>query len=388
MIKEKDKYLSLIPFSKPFIPSDSIKYLKLVITSGKLSGDHEFTKKCNFWLEKRLKAKKVLLTTSCTHALEMAALLINIVKGDEVIMSSYTFSSTANAFILRGAKIVFVDIRPDTMNINEKLIEKAITPRTKAIVPVHYAGVGCGMDTILYLKNKYNLFIIEDAAQSLMAKYKGKMLGTLGDIGCYSFHETKNYQCGEGGAIVLNDSKFIKSAEIIREKGTNRSQFFRGEIDKYSWLKVGSSYLPSDLNAALLYAQLEMADQINENRLRSWNHYYSRFQDLEAKGYIELPNIPPECDHNAHSFYIKVKNLSERSELIKYLKKSRIISLFHYIPLHSSEAGKNYGRFSGQDIHTTKESEKLLRLPLYFNMPIASLERTCKTIIKYFTKVI
>jgi len=293
-----------IPFNKPVIPVNAARYIKEVISSGELSGDHNFTKRCNLWLEGHTKTKKAFLTTSCTHALEMAALLIDIRQGDEVIMPSYTFSSTANAFALRGAKIVFIDIRPDTMNINENLIEQAITPKTKAIIPVHYAGVGCEMDVIMAIKKKYNLFVVEDAAQSLKATYKKKMLGTIGDIGCYSFHESKNYQCGEGGAILLNDEKFIRAAEVIREKGTDRSEFFRGEVDKYSWQNVGSSYLPSDMNAAFLYAQLGMADKINGDRLNSWNHYYRNLKNLENKGDMELPGIPNECNHNAHIFYI------------------------------------------------------------------------------------
>jgi len=375
-----------ISFNKPFVPVNAEKYIKETFASGKMSGDHDFTKKCNACIQKRTKTKKALLTTSCTHALEMAALLIDIKKGDEVIMPSYTFPSTANAFVLRGAKIVFVDIQPDTMNIDEKLIEQAITSKTRTIVPVHYAGVGCEMDTLISLKKKYNLFIVEDAAQGFMATYKENMLGAIGDIGCYSFHETKNYQCGEGGAILLNDEKFIKPAEIIREKGTNRSQFFRGEVDKYSWLDMGSSYLPSDINAALLYSQLEMAEQINKNRLNSWNYYYQNLENLRDKGYIELPKMPAHCNHNAHMFYIKVKNLNERAKLIKYLKEKNIHALFHYVPLHSSAAGIKYGRFSSHDRFTTTESEKLLRLPLYYNMHPAKVERVCKAIKNYFVK--
>jgi len=371
-------------FNRAFIPAKAIQYIKEAFACGKMAGDHGFTKKCNKWIEKRVKRKKALLTTSCTHALEIAALLINVKPGDEIIMPSYTFSSTANAFILRGARIVFVDIRPDTMNIDEKLIEQAITSRTKAIVPVHYAGVGCEMDDIISLKNKYGLFVIEDAAQGFMSKFNMKMLGTLGDIGCYSFHETKNYQCGEGGAIVLDNSSLIKAAEIIREKGTNRSQFFRGEVDKYSWQSVGSSYLPSDINAALLYSQLETADQINENRLQRWNFYYRNFENLEKKGYIELPKIPAKCKHNAHMFYIKAKNLHERTKLIKYLKKKGIDAFFHYVPLHSSVAGVKYGKFCGQDRFTTKESERIIRLPMYYDIPLVKMEHVYKTVRKYF----
>ncbi|MFA5779097.1 MAG: dTDP-4-amino-4,6-dideoxygalactose transaminase [Elusimicrobiota bacterium] len=373
-------------FNKPVIPSNARKYLETVMLSGKLSGDHKFTKKCNAWLEKKTKAKKVLLTTSCTHALEMAAILTDIKRGDEVIMPSYTFPSTANAFVLRGAKIVFVDIRPDTMNIDEKLIEVAITDKTKAIIPVHYAGVGCEMDTIGKIAKKHNLFVIEDAAQGMMSTYKNKALGTFGQFGAYSFHETKNYTCGEGGAIIINDSRFTKRAEIIREKGTNRSQFFRGEVDKYTWMDVGSSYLPSELNAAFLFAQFEMAEAIKKNRMKRWNLYYTMLKNLQEKGYIKLPNVPLDCVHNAHMFYIKVKNLEERTKLLNYLKVKGINALFHYVPLHHSPAGQKYGRFFGTDKFTTRESERLLRLPLYYDMPLSEVERICKTIKKYFVK--
>ena len=376
----------VIPFNKPFVPLKAEKYIKQTFASGKMAGDHDFTNKCNSWIEKHTGTKKALLTTSCTHALEMAAILMGIKEGDEVIMPSYTFTSTANAFILRGARIVFVDIRPDTMNIDEKLIAPAITRKTRIIVPVHYAGVGCEMDTIMALGEKHALLVVEDAAQGLMAAYKNKMLGTFGDLGCYSFHETKNYQCGEGGALLLNSARFIRDAEIIREKGTNRSQFFRGEVDKYNWQKMGSSYLPSDMNAALLYAQLEMADRINRARLRIWHQYYRDLKGLELKGDVELPCIPAGCDHNAHMFYIKVKDLSTRSKLIQYLKQKGIKALFHYVPLHSSAAGKKYGRFNGRDRFTTTESERLLRLPLFCGMSQAQVERVAKTIVKYFVK--
>lgn len=374
----------IIPFNKPVIPVNAARYIKEVLSSGELSGDHNFTKRCNLWLEGHTQTKRAFLTTSCTHALEMAALLIDIHQGDEVIMPSYTFPSTANAFALRGAKIVFIDIRPDTMNINENLIEQAITPKTRAIIPVHYAGVGCEMDVIMAIKKKYNLFVVEDAAQGLMATYKKKMLGTIGDIGCYSFHESKNYQCGEGGAILLNDEKFIKAAEVIREKGTDRSGFFRGEVDKYSWQNVGSSYLPSDINAAFLYAQLGMADKINDDRLNSWNHYYRNLKNLENKRDIELPRIPDECNHNAHIFYIKLKNLNERARILNYFKKHQINAFFHYVPLHSSKAGMKYGRFCGEDRFTTKESERLIRLPLYYNMTGVEIDFVCRTIEIFF----
>lgn len=358
----------MINFNVPPHTEDDIKYIKMAIDNHKISGDGEFTKKCNEWIEKKFAAPKVLLTTSCTHALEMAALLCKIKAGDEVIMPSYTFVSTADAFVLRGATIVFVDIRPDTMNINENLIEEAITDRTKAIVPVHYAGVGCEMDKINELAKKYHLHVIEDAAQGMMATYKGIPLGTLGDYGCFSFHETKNYSMGEGGALIIKDSANVLEAEIIREKGTNRSQFFRGQIDKYTWMDVGSSYLPSELNAAYLWAQLEIADEINMNRLSSWRLYKDLLNEIEESGKIELPFIPEHCQHNAHMFYIKTKDIEERTQLIDYLKNQKILSVFHYIPLHSSPAGIRFGRFSGKDVYTTKESERLLRLPIYYGI--------------------
>jgi dTDP-4-amino-4,6-dideoxygalactose transaminase len=358
----------MIHFNNPPYIGRETEYINDAITNKKICGDGEFTKKCNKWIEKKTNIPKALLTTSCTHALEMAAILCDIKLGDEVIMPSYTFVSTADAFVMRGAKIVFVDIRPDTMNIDENLIENAITNRTKAIVPVHYAGVGCEMDKILEIANKYNLLVVEDAAQGVMAKYKGQALGSIGDFGCYSFHETKNYSMGEGGAILIRNNQFSGRAEIIREKGTNRSQFFRGQIDKYTWVDIGSSYLPSELNAAYLFAQLEVADQINEDRLTSWKLYYNGLKDLGEEGLIELPFIPKECIHNAHMFYIKTRNLEERSELIAYLKGNEILSVFHYIPLHTAPAGRIFGRFDGEDKYTTKESERLLRLPMYYGL--------------------
>lgn len=365
----------MIFFNKPSVLGKEQQYIKEAIEDNqKLSGDGLFTKKCNSWFEENFKTTKALLTTSCTHALEMAAILIDIEAGDEIIMPSYTFVSTANAFVLRGAKIVFVDIRSDTMNIDENLIEEAITDKTKAIVPVHYAGVSCKMDKIMEIAKKYNLYIIEDAAQGVMSKYKGQALGTIGDFGCYSFHETKNYTMGEGGAILIQNDKFVERAEIIREKGTNRSKFFRGQVDKYSWVDIGSSYLPSELNAAYLYAQLEEADEVNEDRLNSWNFYYNGLKDLYKRGCIELPFIPDGCKHNAHMFYIKCKDLEERTKLIEYLKESGIMAVFHYIPLHSSEAGLKYSRFNGVDRYTTKESERLLRLPLYYGITEVDLE--------------
>lgn len=370
----------------PFIGKEE-NYIKEAIENNhKLCGDGPFTRKCNAWIENKFKTPKALLTTSCTHALEMSAILADIKSEDEVIMPSYTFVSTANAFVLRGAKIVFVDIRPDTMNIDENLINDAVTEKTRAIVPVHYAGVSCEMDKIMEIAKRYGLYVIEDAAQGVMSKYKGQALGTIGDFGCYSFHETKNYSMGEGGAILIKNHETIESAEIIREKGTNRSKFFRGQVDKYSWVDIGSSYLPSELNAAYLYAQLEEADTINENRLNTWNIYYSELKALQQKGLIELPFIPKECEHNAHMFYIKCKNLQERTELIRYLKANGIMSAFHYVPLHTSQAGHKYSRFNGLDKYTTKESERLLRLPLYYDINESDIEYMVECIKKFYSK--
>ncbi len=374
----------MIPFNIPPVTGEEEKYLKEVFKEGKFSGDGPFTKRCNLWFEKEFKAKKALLTTSCTHALEMAALLCDIKEGDEVIMPSYTFVSTANAFALRGAKIVFIDIRPDTMNMDENLIENAIGKKTKAIVPVHYAGVSCEMDKINEIAEKYSLFVIEDAAQGVMSEYKGKALGTLSDIGCYSFHETKNYQCGEGGAILVNNEAFIERSEIIREKGTNRSKFLRGQVDKYTWVDIGSSYLPSELNAAFLYAQLLNARKINEDRLKSWSVYYENLKELKEKGVLELPVVPKHCKHNAHMFYIKVENIEVRSKLIEFLKKEGILAVFHYVPLHSSEAGKRFGEFRGEDRYTTKESERLLRLPMYYKLKEEDILKVCDKVKEFF----
>ncbi len=358
----------MINFNVPPFTGNEMKYIKECVENQKICGDGAYTKKGNAWMEEKCGAKKCLLTTSCTHATEMTALLAGIKEGDEVIMPSYTFVSTADAFVLRGAKVVFVDIRPDTMNIDETKIEAAITEKTKAIVPVHYAGVACEMDTILDIAKRHNLLVIEDAAQGVMAKYKGKALGTIGDFGCYSFHETKNYSMGEGGALLIRDDKYIEDAEIIREKGTDRSKFFRGQVDKYTWVSAGSSYLPSDMNAAYLYAQLEMADEINKARLEIWDTYYKGLKPLADAGKIELPVIPEGCTHNAHMFYIKAKDITERTALISFLKENEILSVFHYIPLHTSPAGKKLGRFSGEDVYTTKESERLTRLPLYYGL--------------------
>ena len=377
----------MIRFSKPMVPECAVEYLREVFFCKELAGDNTFNKKCNLWIEEFTKTKKSLLTTSCTHALEMAALLINIKEGDEVIMPSYTFPSTANAFILRGAQIVFVDIRPDTMNMDESLIEQAITEKTRAIVPVHYAGVGCEMDIILSIARKHSLTIIEDAAQGMMSTYNGKALGSIGDLGAYSFHETKNYTCGEGGAILINDKKYIERAEIIREKGTNRSQFFRGEVDKYGWQDIGSSWLLSELNAAVLYAQLERAAEINENRLKTWNLYFENLEPLREKEYIDLPHVPVQCKHNGHMFYIKLKDLKERTRMIDYLRKNDIYPVFHYVPLHSSPAGLKFSRFSGgKDRFTTKESERLLRLPLYYGISMDEISYICQKIKTFYEK--
>lgn len=376
--------MNLIPFNIPLKVERQIEYIKCVIENEKISGNGEYSKKSGDFMENRFDISKTLLTTSCTHALEMAALLMNVGKGDEVIMPSYTFVSTANAFVLRGAKIVFVDIRKDTMNIDETKIEEAITSRTKVIVPVHYAGVSCEMDTIMKLADKYGLWVVEDAAQGMMSTYKGKALGTIGHLGTYSFHETKNYSCGEGGALLINDKRFLKRAEIIREKGTNRSLFFRGEVDKYSWVDVGSSYELSEINAAFLFAQLEQADQVNDKRLFLWRLYQKELSILQEKKLIELPIVPFECQHNAHIFYIKASCLEVRASLANYLKSKSIVASFHYVPLHSSEAGLNYGEFSGEDVYTTIESDRLLRLPLYYSLTSEQVLKVCKEIKEYY----
>ena len=358
----------MINFNVPPFTGKEMDYIKIAIDNEKICGDGQFTKKCNAWVEERTATSKALLTTSCTHALEMAALLADIKPGDEVIMPSFTFVSTADAFVLRGATVVFVDIRPDTMNIDETKIEAAITEKTKAIVPVHYAGVACEMDMIMDIAKRHNLIVVEDAAQGVMSSYKGKALGAIGDYGCFSFHETKNYSMGEGGAILIQDPSKIEAAEIIREKGTDRSKYFRGQIDKYTWQNFGSSYLPSDMNAAYLWAQLEMADEINDARLAVWNRYYEGLKELAEAGKIELPVVPEGCVHNAHMFYIKAKNLEERTALIDHLKANGILAVFHYIPLHSAPAGQKFGRFHGDDEYTTKESERLCRLPMYYRL--------------------
>lgn len=376
----------MIRFNVPPYVGKETEYMKVAIDSHKICGDGEFTKRCNAWIEEHTGTAKALLTTSGTQALEMAALLSDIQPGDEVILPSYTFVSTANAFVLRGAKLVFVDIRPDTMNIDEKLIEDAITDKTRAIVPVHYAGVGCEMDTIMDIAKRHNLVVVEDAAQGVNAFYKGRALGSIGDYGCFSFHETKNYSMGEGGAILINRPEQIEDAEIIREKGTDRSRFFRGQVDKYTWVNIGSSFLPSDINAAYLMAQLEMADEINENRLQSWTRYNEGLQDLAQEGVIELPYIPEECTHNAHMFYIKTKDMEERKALISYLKERDIAAVFHYVPLHSAPAGLRFGRFHGEDRYTTKESERLLRLPMYYNLSESDQQKVIDAVHGFYHK--
>lgn len=357
----------MIPFNRPLYTGNEDQYVTAAMRSAKMSGDGKFGKLCHSWFEEYLGCAKALLTPSCTHALEMAAILINIQPGDEVIMPSYTFVSTANAFIMRGAKVIFVDVRPDTMNIDEMLIEVAITEKTRAIVPVHYAGVACEMDAIMDIATRHGLYVIEDAAQGMMSTYNGKPLGTIGHLGTYSFHETKNYTSGgEGGLLIINDESFVGRAEIIREKGTNRGQFWRGMVDKYTWVDIGSSYLPSELQAAYLYGQLLCADKVNEDRLNTWRSYYDAFASYSDK--VELPYIPENCVHNAHMFYIKCKDLEVRTKFIEGMKNQNVMTVFHYVPLHSSPCGQLYGTLSGSDNFTTKESERLVRLPLWGGM--------------------
>ena len=374
----------MINFNVPPFTGKEFDYMKEAVNNLKICGDGPFTKKCDEWMEKRFRAKKVMLTTSGSSALDMAALLCGFKPGDEVILPSFTFSSTANSFVLAGAKLVFVDIRPDTMNIDEKKIEAAITDKTRAICPVHYAGVACEMDTIMDIAKRYNLMVVEDAAQAVMSTYKGKACGTIGDFGCFSFHETKNYSMGEGGAIVINNEKYIEKAEILREKGTNRSQFFRGQVAKYNWVDFGDSYLQSDLNAAYLWAQLEMADEINNNRLATWNAYYEAFKPLEERGIITLPTIPEGCVHNAHMFYIKCKDLETRQAYIDFMRSFDIGCVFHYVPLHSAPAGLKFGRFDGEDEHTTPDSDRLVRLPMYYNIAKEDLEKVIAKTLEFF----
>lgn len=374
----------MINFNIPPFIGTEFEYMKEAVKNRKICGDGPFTKKCDEWMEKKFNAKKVLLTTSGSSALDMAAFLCGLKQGDEVIMPSFTFSSTANSFVLAGAKLVFVDIRPDTMNIDENKIEAAITDKTKVICPVHYAGVSCEMDTIMEIAKKHNLLVVEDAAQGVMSQYKGKALGTIGDFGCYSFHETKNYSMGEGGAIVINNDAYIERAEILREKGTNRAQFFRGQVAKYNWVDFGDSYLQSDLNAAYLWAQLEKAEEINNNRLKTWIAYYDAFKELAEENVIELPTIPEGCIHNAHMFYIKCKNLEIRQSYINFMKENGILCVFHYVPLHSAPAGEKFGRFYGEDKYTTSNSDRLVRLPMYYNMDQEDLKKVIHMTLEFF----
>ncbi len=374
----------MIYFNKPPYVGKEKEYIAEAIASNKICGDGAFTQKCHKLLEEMTGSQKVLLTTSGSHALEMAALLCGLEPGDEVILPSFTFSSTANAFALVGAKLVFVDIRPDTMNIDETKIEAAITDKTRVIVPVHYAGVACEMDTIMEIAKKYNLKVVEDAAQGVMSTYHGKALGTIGDFGCFSFHETKNYSMGEGGAVLIRDAENNEAAEVLREKGTNRSRFLRGQVDKYTWVGYGSSYLPSDMNAAYLLAQLEEAEKINNERLARWNQYNELLSPLEAEGKIEIAHIPEGCEHNAHMFWIKLKNLEERTAMIAYLKEHGIYSMFHYVPLHSADAGLRFGEFAGEDVYTTSESNRLTRLPMYYGLTEEEVKEVCDTVKSFW----
>lgn len=374
----------MIDFNVPACVPAAFDYMKEDVALHKICGDGKYTRLCTDWLKQRTGTAAALLTTSCTHATEMAALLAGIRPGDEVILPSYTFVSTADAFVLRGATAVFVDIRPDTMNIDEKQIEQAITPRTRAICPVHYAGVGCEMDEILAIAQKHGLYVIEDAAQGICASYKGRPLGTMGDYGCFSFHETKNFSMGEGGALLIRDPSELERAEIVREKGTNRAKFFRGQIDKYTWVAAGSSYLPSDLNAAYLWAQLEQADAIQADRMATWNFYQAALQPLADQGLVSLPFVPAHCTHNAHMFYLKAENLAVRTALIAFLKARGVQAVFHYIPLHSAPAGLAYGRFAGEDVCTTRESERLVRLPLYYGLPRAAAQQVVQAVYDFY----
>lgn len=375
----------MIHFNVPPYMGTEMEYVRQAAeTNRKICGDGPFTKRCNEWLETRFEASKALLTTSGTAALEMAALLCDLEPGDEVIVPSFTFSTTATAFVLVGAKLVFVDIRPDTMNIDEAKIEEAITDRTRVIVAVHYAGVACDMDRILDIAHRHNLKVVEDAAQGVMSTYKGRALGTLGDFGCYSFHETKNYSMGEGGALLVNDVVCHDRAEIIREKGTNRARFFRGQVDKYTWVDYGSSYLPSDMNAAYLWGQLEQADTINQDRLANWQAYYQAFEPLAQRGCVQLPYVPAECCHNAHMFYLVCESLQQRTHLIEFAKERGVQLVFHYIPLHSSPAGQKFGRFHGSDEITVSVSERLVRLPLYYGLTAEDRDTVIKVVRDFY----
>ena len=374
----------MIKFNVAPVIDRGVEYMRSAIAEAKICGDGPYTKKCQTWIEEKTGTTQALLTTSGTQALELSAILSDIKEGDEVILPSFTFSSTANAFVMRGAKLVFVDIRPDTKNIDEKLIEDAITDRTKVIAPVHYAGVGCEMDAIMDIAARHGLIVVEDAAQGVMSTYKGKALGSIGDFGCFSFHETKNYSMGEGGAILIKDPDKAEEAEIIREKGTDRSRFLRGQVDKYSWVSMGSSFLPSDLNAAYLYAQFEMADEINNDRLSSWNSYYEQLKPLQDEGLVELPVIPPECVHNAHMFYLVTDSIAQRTKLIDHLRQNDILAVFHYVPLHSAQAGLKYGRFHGEDRETTRVSDCLVRLPLYYELGQDNVDYICEKVRGFY----
>ncbi len=374
----------MISFNVPPLVGTELDYVKKAIENHKICGDGPFTKECNAWLENRFGAQKVLLTTSGTTALEMAALMCDLQPGDEVILPSFTFSSTATAFVLAGGKLVFVDVRPDTMNIDETKIEAAITDKTKVICAMHYAGVACEMDTIMDIARRHGLKVVEDAAQGVMSTYKGKALGTIGDFGCFSFHETKNYSMGEGGALLIRDPEYNERAEILREKGTNRAKFFRGQVDKYTWVDYGSSYLPSEMNAAYLYAQLLEADRINNDRLASWNAYYEAFAPLEQAGKVELPALPEGCVHNAHMFWLKLHDLEERTAFIQHLKENGVLAVFHYIPLHSAPAGLKFGVFSGEDVYTTRESERLVRLPLYYGLTEEDRNTVIRSVLSFW----
>lgn len=375
----------MIAFNVPPFTGKELTYIKEAVDAHKICGDGQFTKRCNQWLMERFHAQKALLTTSGTSALDLAALLCDVKPGDEVILPSFTFSSTATAFVMAGAKLVFVDIRPDTMNIDETKIEQAITEKTRVIVPVHYAGVACEMDAIMDIARRHHLLVVEDAAQGVMSSYHGRALGTIGDFGCYSFHETKNYSMGEGGALIIRDAQHNERAEILREKGTNRSRFLRGQVDKYTWVDLGDSYLPSDMNAAYLWAQLEEADKINQDRLATWQAYRDAFLPLEKAGKVTLPTVKEGCVHNAHMFYLKCRDLNERTALIAFLKQNGVQAVFHYVPLHSAPAGLKFGRFAGEDRYTTRESDRLVRLPMYYQLARVDCERIIALVQDFYT---
>ncbi|MBQ9478505.1 MAG: dTDP-4-amino-4,6-dideoxygalactose transaminase [Selenomonadaceae bacterium] len=371
----------MIPFNVPIHVGEELKYIEQAINNRKISGDGEFTRKCSRWIEKRFGAQKVLLTTSGTSALDMAMMLCGLRAGDEVILPSFTFSSTATSIILGGGVPVFVDIRPDTMNIDESKIEAAITDRTRAIMVVHYAGVSCAMDEIMSIAARHGLKVVEDAAQAFMSMYRDRACGTIGDFGCYSFHETKNYSMGEGGALLIRDREYNERAEVLREKGTNRSKFYRGEIDKYTWIEFGDSYLPSELNAAYLWAQLERADEVNDDRLRSWRRYHDGLKALTDR--IEIPSVPEDCRHNAHMFWIKLRDLEERTAFIDHMRALGIGCVFHYVPLHSAPAGLKYGRFDGVDEYTTRDSDRLVRLPMWYGLSDDDVDRVVEAVKKF-----